>query len=371
MKVLEIGIDAIERGLVPDAVTRAAVRSLCRTRLRTLRKDGGSSSVERFRNSLCTGPIALVPDKANQQHYELPPEFFGWLLGSRRKYSCCWWPDASTTLDEAEHAALEATSDRAQIGRGQDILELGCGWGSLSLWIAEKYPTSRITAVSNSASQRQFIEATALERKLTNLRVITADMNHFEPSHAHSTVAKFDRIVSVEMFEHMRNYEQLLRRIASWLRPGGTLFVHVFCHRDLAYPFESDGASNWMGRHFFTGGLMPSAGLLSSFSRDLEVTQRWTWNGRHYQRTAEAWLNNLDARRAELLSILASVYGAPHAQRWLNRWRMFFLAVAELFGFRRGEEWFVAHYLMEHADRHAAAQTAIQPARQPAANLPP
>lgn len=352
MSILELGIAAVERRFVPDWMTRAAIRRLCGERLRESRDaspERPGSPPGAFDESLHSGPIALVPHKANEQHYELPPDFFGAVLGHRRKYSCCFWSDDSTTLDAAEDAALDATCQRAEIADGQEILELGCGWGSLSLWMAERYPDSRITAVSNSRPQREFIEAAAASRGLSNLRVLTADMNQFVPEVCHPSDGRFDRVVSVEMFEHMRNYELLLARIAAWLRPGGKLFVHIFCHRHAAYPFESEGTANWMGRHFFTGGIMPSENLLRRFDRDLKVTRRWTWNGWHYRRTAEAWLANLDARRRDVLPILQSTYGKADGRRWLYRWRMFLLAVAELFGYAGGEEWFVAHYLMEHS----------------------
>jgi len=346
MSVTALGIEAVELGLVPDTLTRMAIRRLCRVRLRELRNEpGGKLDASRlaFLESMRSGPIALVPEKANQQHYELPPEFFAAVLGPRRKYSCCYFPSDRTTLSEAEDAALAVTCQRADIADGQQILELGCGWGSLSLWMAERFPNSRITAVSNSAPQRHFIEAEALSRGLTNLRVITCDMNSFSPGEQ-----TFDRVVSVEMFEHMRNYDRLLKCIASWLRRDGKLFIHIFCHRSLSYPFDTDGAANWMGRHFFTGGIMPSVDLLNQFNHSLTVSQQYSWSGRHYQRTAEAWLANLDARREDVLPILAAVYGTNAARRWLNRWRMFFLAVAELFGFAGGDEWFVSHYVLEH-----------------------
>lgn len=349
MSVLEIGIDAVERGLVPDPLTRLAIRRLCRQRLRESHgRDAGRLSAMQtaFLDSLRSGPIALVPGRANEQHYELPAEFFSAVLGPRRKYSCCYFARDASSLAEAEEQALAVTSQRAGLADGQSVLELGCGWGSFSLWMAERFPHSRITAVSNSASQRLYIEAQALSRGLSNLRVITADMNRFSPQGE-----TFDRVVSIEMFEHMRNYERLLSRIASWLRADGALFIHIFCHRKLAYPFETEGAGNWMGRHFFTGGMMPSADLLPQFDRNLKVTQQDNWNGRHYRLTAEAWLSNLDARRGEVLQILTTAYGATAARRWLYRWRMFFLAVAELFGFAGGEEWFVSHYLMKPVAR--------------------
>lgn len=350
MGVLQTGITAVEWGLVPDGVTRRAIRNLCRQRLHDLAPDYEAEQKRRqefFIDSMRTGPIALHAHKANEQHYEIPTEFFRLVLGSRLKYSCCLWPEDRCTLDEAEDAALRETCEHAQLADGQSVLELGCGWGSLSLFMAQRYPNSRITAVSNSTLQRHFIESRAQERKLENLRVITADMNHFVPPEA-AYEAQFDRIVSVEMFEHMRNYKTLLARIASWLHPQGKLFVHIFCHRGLVYPFETDGAANWMGRYFFTGGIMPSHDLLTRFDQDLKVTRQWTWNGRHYQRTAEAWLDRLDAHREQILPILKSTYGSD-GRRWLHRWRMFFLAVAELFGYGDGREWFVSHSLLEHA----------------------
>lgn len=337
------GIECVERGWIPDAWTRAAIRRLCTARLQEC---GGGRDLalaceesESFLEELRSGPIALVPERANEQHYEVPPEFFGLVLGRHRKYSCCWWPAGVESLDEAEAAALDETCRRAQLEDGQDILELGCGWGSLSLWMASRYPHSRITAVSNSRPQRQYIESEARRRGIDNLTVLTADMNHFQ------FAGTCDRVVSVEMFEHMRNYERLLRGIRSWLRPDGALFVHIFCHREFAYPFETEGDENWMGRHFFTGGLMPSEALLARFQTDLRLERQWRWSGQHYQRTADAWLANLDRERTAARAILAQCYGAAAADRWLNRWRMFFLAVSELFGYSGGREWFVGHYL--------------------------
>ncbi len=350
MSVAGVGIEAVEWGLVPDVITRGAIRRLCAERIRQVRAEGPDAS-HRFIESMSMEPIAPLPGKANQQHYEVPPEFFTNVLGARRKYSCCYWPDTATTLDRAEELALQITCQRAGLSDGQQILELGCGWGSLSLWMAEKYPRSQITAVSNSAPQRRHILAAASDRGLDNLQVITADMNTFDPATWGWPPRTFDRVVSVEMFEHMRNYELLLKRISGWMKPAGKLFIHIFCHRELTYPFETGGAANWMGRHFFTGGIMPGENLLHRFSRDLQVVNQWKWNGQHYRKTAEAWLARLDTNRAAVLPVLKSVYGARHARRWLNRWRMFFLACSELFGHGGGDEWFVSHYLLEQAQR--------------------
>jgi cyclopropane-fatty-acyl-phospholipid synthase len=263
------------------------------------------------------------------------------ILGPRRKYSCCYWPDRAATLAEAEVAALKQTCEHAELVDGQEVLELGCGWGSLSLWMAEQYPHSQITAMSNSHSQRRFIEQQASALGLRNLHVVTADINTFTPPEP----GCYHRVVSVEMFEHLRNYERLFERIASWLQPNGRLLAHVFCHRVFAYPFETAGQADWMARNFFTGGMMPSAALFERFDRHLHVERQWTWSGVHYQRTAEAWLNNLDANRSAAVECLGGVYGAD-AVRWFQRWRMFFLAVAELFGYQNGQEWFVTHTLM-------------------------
>ncbi len=350
MSILQLGISAVEQGLVPDSITRAAMRRLCSQRLEDLTRDrlqATRAAHQAFIESTRTAAVAPMPEKANQQHYELPPEFFANVLGTHRKYSCCLWSEGVATLDEAEEAALAQTCEHAQLQDGQNILELGCGWGSLSLWMARRYPHSMITAVSNSTPQRSYIEAQAAASGITNLQVITADMNEFHPPGLDSAEDKFDRVVSVEMFEHMRNYELLLSRIASWLKPNGKLFVHIFCHRLLAYPFETAGASNWMGQYFFTGGIMPSADFFSHFDRDLKVVSQSQWDGRHYQKTSEAWLALLDKRRAIILPILKATYGPAEARRWFHRWRMFFLAVAELFGYAEGQEWYVSHYLLE------------------------
>jgi cyclopropane-fatty-acyl-phospholipid synthase len=339
-----LAIDLVERGFVPDFLVRRGMRRMLRNRLRQEEAGTEQQRVERaakFIESCRSGPIALQTDKANEQHYEVPAALFERVLGRHLKYSGCHWGPDCHTLDDAEASALAISCERAELDNGQRILELGCGWGSLSLWMAEHYPGSEITAVSNSASQREFIEGKARERGLGNLNVVTADMNEF------STDGSFDRVVSIEMFEHMRNYQELLSRIAGWLAPGGKLFVHIFCHRRTPYAFETQGAANWIGRYFFSGGTMPSDDLFSHFQNDLNLKQSWRWNGHHYGRTSNAWLAKMDAARSELLPLFEATYGAADANRWINRWRMFFMACAELFDYHDGDEWWVSHYLFE------------------------
>jgi cyclopropane-fatty-acyl-phospholipid synthase len=318
------------------------IRHLLRERLRTEgagTADDRRQRRERLLERMRSGPIAVATDRANEQHYEVPAEFFREVLGSRLKYSSAFWPEGVTDLDRAEEAMLELTCRRAGIEDGMEVLDLGCGWGSLSLWIAERYPACRVVGVSNSSSQRQFIMNEAARRGLDNVEVHTADMNAFSPER------RFDRVVSIEMFEHMRNVEALLDRIAGWLKPEGRLLVHVFCHREFAYFFETDGDNDWMARHFFTGGTMPSEDLYPNMRGDLTVEKHWRVDGRHYEKTLLAWLARLDASRPTVLDMFREVYGPADASRWLQRWRVFFLACAELFGYRDGKEWFVAHYL--------------------------
>jgi cyclopropane-fatty-acyl-phospholipid synthase len=333
-----------ERGWLPDAALRWGIRRLCAQRLEEESEEGMEAQSDRFSRriaELASSPLALHVDAANRQHYEVPAAFFQACLGHRLKYSSCYYRTGSETLDEAEDAMLELYGRRTGLANGQDILELGCGWGSLTLWMAARYPDARITAISNSRSQREHIQAQCAERGLDNVNVLTVDVNQLQlPS------ANFDRCVSVEMFEHIRNYERLLGNISRWLKPDGALFVHIFAHRTHMYPFETVGEDNWMGRHFFTGGLMPAADTLLHFQRDLQLQQRWLLDGRHYQRTANHWLQRQDAAREQIMPLLVQTYGSEAAARiWWQRWRMFWMACAELFGYDDGQQWLVAHYL--------------------------
>lgn len=337
-----LGLALAERGLIHDFLIRFGIRRLCTQRLLqeyepspALRQTKLAAQVSKLKAS----PIAIHTEQANEQHYELPPEFFELTLGPHLKYSAGYWPEAGTDLAGAEQAALAMTCERAQLENGQQILELGCGWGSLTLWMAEHYPAAQITAVSNSQLQREHIERLAVARSLSNIEVITCDINDL------TLTKRFDRVVSVEMFEHVRNYEVLFRRIGGWLERDGRLFVHIFCHREVTYPFESDGSSNWMGRYFFTGGQMPAAGLFQHFDADLQIEDQWRVEGTHYERTANAWLENLDRHQKGVLQVLGDTYGGlQQAKLWAQRWRIFFMACAELFGYRGGSEWMVTHY---------------------------
>ncbi|MEM9293111.1 MAG: cyclopropane-fatty-acyl-phospholipid synthase family protein [Acidobacteriota bacterium] len=344
-------ISWVEKGLVPDPLVRLGVRRLIAGRAAECRPgepEGRREEEEAVVASMRSCPsVALQPEKANEQHYEVPPDFFLAVLGKHLKYSCCYFPQGNESLDQAEAEMLELTCQRADLADGQEILELGCGWGSLSLWMAANYPDSRITAVSNSAPQRRFIEARAAERGLDNLRVITADMNEFSPPEDRGP---FHRVVSLEMFEHMRNWQLLLQRVASWMHPGGKAFLHVFCHRDMPYFFETEGASNWMGRYFFTAGLMPSDQLAYHFQNDLRLDRHWRVSGVHYQRTSRAWLDRLDAARRQVMPVLEETYGKAEGRLWFQRWRLFFIACEELFGFRGGDEWWVGHYRFQRPE---------------------
>jgi cyclopropane-fatty-acyl-phospholipid synthase len=334
----------VEKDLVPDFLIRHGIRKLLRDRLREENRgsvEAQATALQEFVAELRQSPIAVETAAANAQHYEVPTEFYRLCLGPRLKYSGGYWPAGVDSLDASEEAMLALTCERAGLRDGEEILELGCGWGSLSLWMAEKYPNSRITGVSNSRTQRAHIEAECARRGLANLTILTEDMNRFEPGR------HFDRVVSVEMFEHMKNYQLLMARVASWLKPKGTLFVHIFTHREYAYPFVARDESDWMARYFFTGGNMPSDDLLLYFQDDLSIVRHWRVNGVHYGRTSRAWRENLDRNRKPALAICAETYGAGQALKWFVYWRLFFMACEELWKFRGGEEWLVSHYLFK------------------------
>ena len=330
----------LKKNLLPDWLIRIGIRRLLRQRLREIDEPSPEEQVAQFAAALRAMPIAINTAESKIQHYEVPTAFYLRCLGPRLKYSSCYYVDGNETLAEAEERMLALTCERAQLADSLDILELGCGWGSLTLWLAEKYPRARITGVSHSRTQREHILGEAKKRGLTNVTIITCDMNEFDLA-----AGSFDRVVSVEMFEHMKNWPRLMANIARWLRPDGMFFAHVFTHSRFAYHFEVRDESDWMSQYFFTGGMMPSHRLFPQFQADLKLMQDWKVNGRHYAQTAEHWLQNMDAHRAEIMPLFAQTYGAEQALKWWSYWRVFYLACAELWWFRSGEEWLVSHYL--------------------------
>ena len=342
MPLIKSSLALAEKGFLPDSIVRTGIRQLVEKRMQEIRAnncEAGISSLTSFIKAMNAATIAEVPELANAQHYEVPAEFFNHCLGVNRKYSSCFWLSDTEDLDEAEILALQQTCNHADLQDGQAILELGCGWGSLSLWMATHYPKAQITGVSNSNSQREYIMQMAKSLGITNLNIITADMNVFEAPE------QYDRIVSVEMFEHMRNWQVLYGKVASWLKPNGKFFKHIFVHRNTPYLFEVQDNDDWMSQYFFSGGMMPSDDLPLHFQDDLKLAQRWRWDGTHYEKTANAWLQNMDANHDLITPILVQTYGAKDAQMWRNRWRMFYMACAELFGHNKGQEWWVGHYL--------------------------
>jgi cyclopropane-fatty-acyl-phospholipid synthase len=333
-------INWIEKGYLPDVVVRAGIRKLLKQRLQEEMVDDVEACDQRYKNFLAeikTSAMAIETDKANEQHYEIDADFYQYVLGAKRKYSSCYYPD-NINLDQAEIAMLDLYAQRGQFVDGQGILELGCGWGSITLYLAEKFPNSKITAVSNSNSQREFIMSQAESRGFEHVNVITCDINELKLGQT------FDRVISIEMFEHVRNYQNLFENIATWLKDDGKMFVHVFCHRYLMYPFIAEGDDNWMAKHFFSGGQMPAADTFYHFQQQLKVEQRWLVSGQHYEKTANHWLANMDNNKNQIQTIFERSYGKD-AKLWFQRWRIFFMSCAELFGHDQGNQWLVAHYL--------------------------
>lgn len=331
--------------ILPDPLIRIGIRSLLKRKLEDeygLSPEARACEFKDWLRRMDESPIAIDTGKANEQHYEVPSLFYETVLGPHLKYSSGYWPEGVSTLEAAEAAMLKLTAERAALEDGHKILELGCGWGSLTLWMAARFPGSKITAVSNSASQREFIEVQCAQRGLSNVKVVTADMNDFEPRGE-----SFDRVVSVEMFEHMRNIRKLLGRIETWMKPRAKLFIHVFAHRELSYPYEEENPKDWIARYFFTGGMMPSADFFRHFENGLKVISRWDVNGLHYAKTCRAWLERMDKNRSRLSAVFESTYGKRQASLWRGYWRIFFMACEELFAYRSGKEWFVSHTLME------------------------
>lgn len=342
--MIKLLIKLAEKGILPDFFIRLGISKLCGQRLtdaNDLSLKAREEKHQKWIDILMESPIALVPEKANEQHYEVPPRLFELVLGAKLKYSSGYWPQGTSTLDDSEVQMLKLTSKRAALSDGQEVLELGCGWGSLTFHMALTYPNSKITAVSNSNDQRQFIEKKCDELKIKNIKVITADMNDF------SSEKTFDRVVSIEMFEHMRNYDELLKRVSEWLKKDGKLFVHIFSHKEIAYPFEDKGEGDWMAREFFSGGQMPSHKLLTCFSSRMKIEKDWRVEGTHYEKTSLAWLNKMDENKKEVLKLFEKTYGKNEASTWFQRWRIFFMSCEVLFGFNKGSEWGVSHYLFE------------------------
>ncbi|KAL3702170.1 hypothetical protein R1sor_020192 [Riccia sorocarpa] len=338
----KLGLRTLQSNVIPDFLVRIGTRTLLGTRLKEIYKSTGEEQQDelmRFAQSLKALPIAVNTEDANTQHYEVPSEFFKLVLGKHLKYSSALFPKPTTTLDEAEEAMLELYCERAQLEDGQTVLDLGCGWGSLSLFVAQKYPKSQVTGVSNSDTQKAFIDGEAQKRGLTNLTIMTSDINTFEAGRT------FNRVLSIEMFEHMKNYQKLLKKIASWMEPNALLFIHIFTHKLAAYHFENKDETDWMTRNFFSGGTMPADTLLLYFQDDVYIENHWKVNGKNYAQTSEEWLKKMDANIKRIRTIFAETYGEKEATKWIVNWRTFFIAVAELFGYNDGEEWGVSHYL--------------------------
>ena len=337
-------IKLAEKKLIPDFIIRQGIRNLLKKRIQSLVSNNSEKNIQnkiQFIEEMNLSSIAVLPELANEQHYEIPEEFYKYSLGKHKKYSSCYWNEKTKNLDEAELLSLKLTSQHAHLINGLNILELGCGWGSLTLWMAKQYPKSKITAVSNSSSQRLHILEQAKKRKLKNISVITEDMNTFNPK------VKYDRVVSVEMIEHMRNHKKLFQKIASWLKPDGLFFMHIFVNKSQPYLFEVQESDDWMSQYFFSGGMMPSEDLPLFFQNDLKIIDQWSWSGVHYEKTANAWLKNIDLNKNKVMPVLEDIYGEKDSKKWFQRWRIFFMSCAELWGYENGKEWKVVHYLFK------------------------
>lgn len=343
--------------IVPDALIRCGIRKMLSQKLseeEAIDKASAGKSLDLFAQDLKNQPIAIATDSANEQHYEVPTEFYEHVLGPRLKYSSAYWDDKTVNLKDAEERMLALTCERAQIVDGMKILELGCGWGSLSIWMAEHYPNSQILAVSNSRTQKEYIDSQAKSKRLENLTVKTCDINNLELDE------EFDRVVSVEMFEHLKNYQMLFKRVSDWLKPNGKMFVHIFSHKKYAYHYVNKDGNDWLTEHFFTGGTMPADDLFTHFQEDLRIEEHWQVSGLHYKKTVAAWIDNMDKNRSKFEAILAQTYGKENLRKWWVYWRLFFFACEELFAFRNGQEWIVSHYLFANRKRESAADRAEQ-----------
>ena len=337
-------IKLAEKKLIPDFLIRQGIRILLKKRIQSLVSDNPEDNIQdkiTFIKKMNLSPIAVVPELANEQHYEIPAEFYNYCLGKHKKYSSCYWSEKTKNLDGAELSSLKLSSNHAKLSNGLNILELGCGWGSLTLYMAKQYPKSTITAVSNSSSQRLYILDQAKKRKLKNISVITEDINIFNPK------ATYDRIVSVEMIEHMRNHKKLFKKISSWLKPDGLFFMHIFVHKSQPYLFEVQENDDWMSQYFFSGGMMPSEDLPLFFQENLKIIDKWSWSGVNYEKTANAWLKNIDLNKNKVMPVLKEIYGENNSNKWFQRWRIFFMSCAELWGYENGKEWKVVHYLFK------------------------
>ena len=335
----------LARGLIPDWILRRGVRSQGKERLNMMNKVDSTKEYSKFINEASTGNIAVNTDDANNHHYEVDSEFFKYCLGKNLKYSCCFWDENTLDLDAAEDNMLEIYSKRAEITDGMNILDIGCGWGSLSLFLAQKYPKSEITGVSNSSSQKIFIDSVASERNISNLNIITRDINDFR------TEEKYDRILSIEMFEHTKNTKKLMNLINDWLNPNGLFFMHVFAHKENPYYFDRDQKNAWMAKYFFTGGMMPNHNLFKDLKSNLEYQKSWILSGEHYERTSNAWLDKMDQNKSKILSLFERSNSSSVAKRKFHFWRLFYIACAEIFGYDNGNEWVVSHHLFKKSGK--------------------